>query len=343
MNVLSNQLNDQELINRSNIIKKNMKSKQRTSFIISIFLTLFVISIFLITMALIILLLTGSPVQGYIQAYEIFLISVAVLAMIFYLLVIIPIIIVTFVSYKRTTYIGFLIEFFITAQLLILPALTIILLLNGQVLYAMFTFFLIFIGKLEYKFVKKPLIWGINLFGYEKNVFSGGSDIVAKQSLYVDEFKDGYSNRPMFTNINEILNNSSNEQQIITDLEYFAKFLGSNGDIIGYSINERVMKLYLRTTLIQAVNFYLIKSQIKRAIQIIKKEDLTSITINFTEGEMNLYLNREDYEFLGELTYQKLSRRILDQFKISLGEFFDNNYDKALKAINPPIGSNVAK
>ena len=68
MNVLSNQLNDQDLINRSNIIKKNMKSKQKTSYIILIAITIFLVITFLITMAIIILVVSGSRVLGYIQA-----------------------------------------------------------------------------------------------------------------------------------------------------------------------------------------------------------------------------------------------------------------------------------
>ena len=337
MNELRNQLNDQDLIDRSKIIKKNLKSSQKSSIIIIFVIFIITVVLFLVTLSLIFLLLSGNQMQDYMQIYYVVMISFIALALIFYFSLIAPLTIVTYVSYRRTSYRGFLYESTITAQFLLIPVLAIILNVIGQIYLSFLTWILIFVIKFEYKFVKKPLIWGNKFFGYEKNVFSDGTDIISKQSLYINEFRDGYSTRPMFINIKEILDKKSNEQEITTELENYANLLGSKGDIIGFTTNEMLMKLYLRTTLIQTMKVYLIKSQFKKAIQIIKKDDLTSITINFKEGEMNLYLNREDYEFLGDLTYQKLSRRILEQFKISLREFFNYNYENALKAINPPI------
>ena len=158
--------------------------------------------------------------------------------------------------------------------------------------------------------------------------------------MYIDEFKDGYSKRPVFIDISDIKEINSDELMFKTNLEQYAKFLASNGDLIAYSRDETTVKLHLRSTLIQSMKIFKIISQFKKTLQIIKKKDLTTISINFKENEMSFHLNKEDYELLGNLTYEKISLRVLEQFKTSIKEYLAGNYDIALATVNPILNIN---
>ena len=97
MNELRNQLNDQDLIDRSKIIKKNLKSSQKSSIIIIFVIFIITVVLFLVSFSLIFLLLSGNQIQDFMQIYYVVMISFIALALIFYFSLIAPLTIVTYV------------------------------------------------------------------------------------------------------------------------------------------------------------------------------------------------------------------------------------------------------
>ncbi len=251
----------------------------------------------------------------------------------FFIIPQIAIIYTTLLTYKRTTYTGFMYEG-LFGSLLLFSILMFILLYNGQqlslfvLIFASITLMILPLGS---KFIKKPLIHS----SYQNINLDESSDIVVKQSLFINEFKDGFTTRPVFKDIKEIINKIGNDSSIKEKIEKFAQFLSINGDLIGYDIADNKLKMYLRTTLIQRFDFEDPLILFKKIKQIIKKENLTSVNLDLNTWEMNFKLNKHDYDLYNNISYYKLSERILEQFSNAITEFLNENYMKSYEIINP--------
>ena len=163
--------------------------------------------------------------------FSLFLLASALilsLIVIYYFIFVIIFVIITAVSYKRTKKIRNLYESLIENQKLIFPLLAIFLYAYyNQELFFEILFLLLI--SLEYKFVKKPLIYGLKNQTWPFATNNDTGDIVSHQSVFINNFEDGYSSRPVTENIKDILSNAPNSN-INKNLEDFGNFLSLNGD-----------------------------------------------------------------------------------------------------------------
>ena len=274
--------------------------------------------------------------QSYFLYFETTVGISAILIGLYYFFFLFIFIIITFVSYRRTNFRGYLYESLIELQFVLAPG--IIFILYVFVIQNIFLpFVIIFLISFEYKLIKKPLIYGSTYyyrFLNQRSINSESADIVTSQSVYVNDFKDGYSSRPVIENIKDIL-----PSEINTDLEVslkqFANFLAINGDLIGYEIVDNKLKMFLRTRFIQKTQIFNPRTTVRKAKQLLKKENLTAIIIDFNNLEMSFKLNKYDYDYLDNLTYYQLSERILKQFKVGIKEFLNENFVDSYEEINP--------
>ena len=257
------------------------------------------------------------------------------LIVIYYFIFVIIFVIMTSISYKRTKYIGFLYESLIEIQILIFPLLAIFLYAYyNQDLFFELLFLLLI--SLEYKFVKKPLIYGLKYQTWPFDTNNDSRDIVSHQSVFINNFEDGYSSRPVTENIKDILSNAPNSN-IKKNLEDFANFLAINGDLINYSIDDKKLRMYLRTRFIQKTQIFNPILMIKKFNQFINKEELTSVIIDLESVEISFKLNKYDYGIMNNISYYQLSERILQQFKKSIKNFLAEKYQDSYEEVNPDV------
>ena len=248
-----------------------------------------------------------------------------------------PLLLATLVSYKRTGYFPFALESIIELQFLAILDILIIVHRIGPFSTNNLALLIPVLLALEYKIIKKPLISGWSFIETSRNIVFDNSDIIYKQSQNIAEFEDGYSLRPIFDNLKESLSDIEDKNEITLLLHNFTKFFLINGDLIAFDFEDQKIKLFLRTTFLDRRDILKVRSQLKKLIAVVKKDDLTCITIDLESLEINLRLNPFDYKRLENRTYAKVTEYILRQFKVAISEFKDKNYLKSYEALNPQI------
>ena len=284
-----------------------------------------------------------------IDTSTLFLVAIIIQGVIFLFILIyfciglILLIIITLTSFRRTNYSGYLYETLIETQILVAPVIG-VLLVALEMYFNQTSFSFIFVigyfllVTVEYKLIKKPLIWGASYFYWPLStdiINQDSSDIIMKQALFINDFDDGYSQRPVFESLKDIFSENKTKKEIQLLLEKFARFMALNGDLIGYDSNEHKIIYYLRSTFIQKTQIFNIFVLYKKFKQILKKQNLTCITVDLDTMEANFKLNREDYNVLGEITYHKLNARVLSQFKVAVNEYDHQNYLQSYESLNP--------
>ena len=254
------------------------------------------------------------------------------------LLEISPVVLFTSISYKRTGYIYFALESIYELLLLIgMDLLAVVLPRIGSFLgIILFLIIIILIPILiieKNKVIKKPLISDRLAF----RLVYDTADIIQKQAQNIAEFEDAYSLRPIFDNMKESLSDIEDKNEITLLLHNFTKFLLINGDLIALDFEDKKIKLYLRTTFFAGKYFFKFRSRLKKLMQVIKKDNLTCVTIDLESLDISIRLNSLDYERLENATYLKLGEHVLQQFKIAISEFKEKNYSKSYEALNPKI------
>ena len=254
------------------------------------------------------------------------------------LLEISPVVLFTSISYKRTGYIYFALESIYELLLLIgMDLLAVVLPRIGSFLgIILFLIIIILIPILiieKNKVIKKPLISDRLAF----RLVYDTADIIQKQAQNIAEFEDGYSLRPIFDNLKESLSDIEDKNEITLLLHNFTKFLLINGDLIALDFEDKKIKLYLRTTFFAGKHFFKFRSRLKKLMQVIKKDNLTCVTIDLESLDISIRLNSLDYERLENATYLKLGEHVLQQLKIAISEFKEKNYSKSYEALNPKI------
>ena len=329
-------LNDSDVNNRIKNLEKNIRKRTFSDMLAGTIIYFFPIIIFIIIFPAYFLLeyllhedVTNIGTQQLLTSIQYF----SAFAILFYF--VIAFIISTFYAFKRTHYKGFLWESLNEFELL----------LSGTLLIAIFTFqieviflplslFCFFILPVYIRnHLKKPLI----LKSFSSNFEKDNLGIIMKQSLYVSEFADGYSSRPVFDNIAEFIKNFGDENLLRKKVQEYAHYLAQNGDLIGLDLVDNKLIMYLRTNLYQFLHIENPLTTIKKLKIFINKRNLTSIAINLTDWEISFRLNEYDYKILGNITYHQFSERILEQFANSLNEFVKGNIEESQNIINPPI------
>ena len=185
---------------------------------------------------------------------------------------------------------------------------------------------------------KKPL-WFYSFF--QDTLESYSSTILSQQALHIADLQDGYSRRPFFASFQEISEYFSSMEDYNAKMEKYAHFLVEKSELIGWDIKDEEIVLYPRV-LLGLTDFGMgIKYLWELWLRVYRKKDLTSITIDYKTQEISLTIAREDYEWLGNVTYHLLGQQILIHFKQSIIAFLDNDLDKAYSSLFPINTPNV--
>ncbi|MHA1995141.1 MAG: hypothetical protein ACW97Z_11410 [Candidatus Hodarchaeales archaeon] len=179
---------------------------------------------------------------------------------------------------------------------------------------------------------KKPL-WFYSFF--QDTLVSYSSTLLSQQALNITDLQDGYSGRPFFVTFPEITEYCSSLDDYKIKMEEYAKFLADRSELIGWSINDEEIVLYPRVLLGHADFGMGIRYLWELWFRIYRKKGLTSITIDYNTEEISLGIAREDYEWLGNVTYHLLGQQIIKQFKQSIIAFFGDDLSLAYSSLFP--------
>ncbi|MHA2246178.1 MAG: hypothetical protein ACXADY_14535 [Candidatus Hodarchaeales archaeon] len=236
----------------------------------------------------------------------------------------------------RTKHYDFALELLTLLQFAIWPILTIIGLRvmdsNDTVIVGLFIVLLpAFIALISYIFIKKPVFWQTSKNPLEYY----GSTILSQHALQITERRDGYSQRPFFSNFHEIRSYCSSSVDFKLKIENYVRFLNHNGELIGWEVYETKVVLYPRV-LMSLPNFpFGIRSLYQLLIRVYMKRGLTAVTINFASEEVSLHINRDDYNELGDVTYHVLGEQILEKIKKSIVAFMQKDLSSSYSTMFP--------
>ena len=332
-------LNESDIDNRLKNLEKNIR--KRTFFdVIStfalIFYSPFLTFIIIFPFSLVIAYYSHENVSALSQRLFASTPNIFLIALFFYPFI--AFIISTFIAFKRTHYKGFLWESLNETEFL----------LSGILLFSSFIFkiiiyapLLLFCFAIIPVYVRNHLNKPLILKSFSSNYERDDLGIIMKQSLYVNEFADGYSSRPVFDNITEFIKNFGDENLLRKKIQEYARFLAQNGDLIAIDHLDNKLVMYLRTNMFQYIHFENPLTTIKKLRMFVNKENLTAISINLNDWEISFKLNEYDYKLLGNITYHQFSERILQQFTSSLNEFVKGNNAESERIINPPINHEI--
>ena len=243
---------------------------------------------------------------------------------------------ITFIVYKRTNYVNFLLEGINYLLMTVIILFLIYEYFHMNTTVVLYVFILEFILIIHYSSLKKPLIWDtpyhrkiLNFNNIEK------SDIIFRQSLFINQFEDGYSSRPIFKDFSGLYSSNINLDTIERKSLLFAKFLSRNGDLIGYQQKNTKLYLYLRSSLMKRTDIYNPIGFFKKFIQIVYLRNLSTITFDFDSKEISFKLAESDYNRLDNLTYYSFVDLVLTKFKNSFEKFLTNNYIESYREIMP--------
>ena len=262
-----------------------------------------------------------------------FVILVSIISLLYFVIGISMLIFLTLLTYWRTRYSGFALESLIDIEdfvAVVIWIFTLIFYTNNFFLILVISTIIL---SLQFFFLEKPLAWNNKAYSVE----SFRSDVLLKQSKFINHFEDGYSPRPVFEDLSEIFNEKKDQTDLLDELEKYAKFLSKKGDLIGFSIHEKKISLYLRTTFLQRSEITKVSLFLRKFIQVVRKRNLSVITMDVNTKEMSIKLNKLDYNVLDNRTYHLLAERILNQFKTSLIEFLKGDIFVSYQKIDPMI------
>ncbi|MFW9930668.1 MAG: hypothetical protein ACFFD1_14865 [Candidatus Thorarchaeota archaeon] len=180
---------------------------------------------------------------------------------------------------------------------------------------------------------KKPL-WFYSFF--QDTIESYSSTILSQQALTITDLRNGYSQRPYFSDFPEIIKLCSSLEIYYSNMDKYAHFLVEKSELIGWDIKEGEIILYPRVLLGQADFGLGIKYLWDLLIRIYHKKRLTAIRINYKMEEISISIAREDYEWLGNVTYHLLVQQILERFKQSIIAYLENDLVKSYLSLFPP-------
>jgi hypothetical protein len=173
---------------------------------------------------------------------------------------------------------------------------------------------------------KKPL-WFYSFF--QDTLESYSSTILSQQALKIADLQNGYTQRPFFASFSEIGGYCSSLKDYYSKMERYTRFLVEKSELIGWDIKDGQVVLYPRVLLGHADFGVGLRYLWELWIRIYRKKGLTAITIDYNLVEISLSIAREDYKWLGNVTYHLLAQQILERFKQSIAAFLDNDLDKS--------------
>ncbi|WP_455143262.1 hypothetical protein [Candidatus Hodarchaeum mangrovi] len=207
---------------------------------------------------------------------------------------------------------------------------------EDDVITIIFTGFMLLLIILESIFLRsviqgarqntKPLfLWSF----YQDPFFAFQGTIITQHSLSIEEENDGYSQRPFFLNFSEIIQFCPTLKHFKEKIKDYASFLTERSELVGWDSEKDVIKLYPRVLIGKpdlGLGITYLWSILKKMI---RKVELTYVSINYDKKEISLRINKDDYNLLHDVTFHLLGQSILNQFKLSIIEFLNNNPEKA--------------
>lgn len=173
---------------------------------------------------------------------------------------------------------------------------------------------------------KKPL-WFYSFF--QDTLESYSSTILSQQALKIMDLQNGYTQRPFFASFSEIGEYCSSLEDYYSKMLRYTRFLLEKSELIGWDISDGQVVLYPRVLLGHADFGVGLRYLWDLWIRIYRKKGLTAITMDYNLKEISLSIAREDYKWLGNVTYHLLAQQILKRFKQSIAAFLASDLDKS--------------
>ncbi|MHA2247935.1 MAG: hypothetical protein ACXADY_23515 [Candidatus Hodarchaeales archaeon] len=156
------------------------------------------------------------------------------------------------------------------------------------------------------------------------------STFLTHQALVISEEENGYSQRPFFTSFSEILQLCSSQEKFHAKLKEYAIFLTEKSELIGWDCKNTAITLYPRVLIGNPDLGLGIRYLWDILVKVLRKRDLTYISINYISGEISLSISRQDYALLNNVTFHRLGLSLLERFKKSIITFLTNDPEKSL-------------
>ncbi len=325
---------------KRDLIKNRMieiqNKQKRQAIIVTVFwlILAFLLSIFISSL----FSLNESPIRNYISS---FVIAIVIVNWIYFL----PFLGVMIIVLIRTRSRNFLFQLVPNLGLLII--ITIVALINQiqfkeDIFTAFFVIILLALIIIESIFLrlviqgakenKKPLF----LWNFFQNSFEAySSTVLAQQALLIDEEFNGYSQRPFFEDFPELTHYCASNQEFVSRMSVYAKFLIEKSELIGWDIKTNTVVLYPRV-LMGDLNLGLGLRYLWNLFnRVLKKKQLTTIIVSFPTPEISLRVAKQDYELLSEVTYHQLGQLVLKRFKQSILAFFEGDRNNSYRILFP--------
>ena len=273
--------------------------------------------------------------RDFFLTFTVFLVFIAAT----FLLLLIPLISILIKITLRTKCSDFAFQLFIYLQLIpigILGIADMVLIMEKQSIWEPSVFWfplVLFPGLLIFQLnrIKKPIFWNKALNNYK-------APIISRQSVQIIEEQDGYSQRPVSLKFQPLKDFIPSPSSFKEQIENYCIFLGRQGELIDWHIEESFAILYPRflihaPNLLKPLEFY----QFLR--RLFSKRNLTSIEISLSPAQISLNIAFQDYSILNrEVTFHILSVNILESVTQSLNAYFHNDLEGAYQKLIGRIG-----
>ena len=170
---------------------------------------------------------------------------------------------------------------------------------------------------------------------FQDSLEAYSSSLLTQQALLIDDYQNGFSQRPFFLDFSEILSYCSTKQEFQHKMIAYAKFLVEKSELIGWDLNNGKLRLYPRVLLGSLDKGLGVQHLWRQLKKIYTKRGLTKITVDFDTKEISLIITRDAYDLLEDVTYHLLGDQILKKFKQSLVAFMEDNFDEAYNLLFP--------
>ena len=175
---------------------------------------------------------------------------------------------------------------------------------------------------------------------FKKSIFRNewhpttNASIILRQSLQVEEEHNGFSERPIFTEFQELEKYISSPTEFKTQFEKYCCLMGKMGELVDWDVTEDRVNLYPRF-LIHSPNILKAPLQFINFIKAISsKTGLTTIEISYPSKQMMIKVAFGEYDILNrEVTFHILALNILESLKKSLLAFFANDPESAFSML----------
>jgi hypothetical protein len=181
--------------------------------------------------------------------------------------------------------------------------------------------------------VKKPI------FLVKRNkdsiYFPFSSTLIEEQAKKVREFNDGFSERPVFINFKNQRGIFESKLEFQSVMKKYIKFLSKNGELINYVDKEDTFVIYPRFLVLNMISFWNFIENYKTLLKILRKKNISSISIQWPELEMSISINRDEYKKLDNKTYFVLCQTIATNIENSILLFKSGKYEDSFEIISP--------